>query len=184
MKFLACLLTLCVGLHAERLLTIFQNAIPANPSVNDPNAIELGMRFTATADGIARGIRFYKGNTANGGTHVGTLWTNTGSLLDTCTFSGETSSGWQSCTLTGNVPILSGVIYVVSYHSPLGDYSGDSGFFASSFTNQELSALQDLGPNNNGLFLYGAGGFPTNTFGSTNYYVDITVGFNNFCCIH
>ena len=39
---------------------------PANLSANDPNAVELGMKFTAMTDGSVTALRFYK-SSANGG---------------------------------------------------------------------------------------------------------------------
>ena len=39
-----------------------------------PGAIELGVKFRADVDGFITGIRFYKG-TGNTGTHIGSLWT-------------------------------------------------------------------------------------------------------------
>ena len=46
----------------------------------DTNAVELGVRFKADLDGTITGVRFYKA-TANTGTHVGNLWTASGTLL-------------------------------------------------------------------------------------------------------
>ena len=65
----------------------------------DSNAVELGMRFKADLDGSITGVRFYK-SAANTGTHVGSLWTTSGTLLATGTFSGESASGWQQMTFT------------------------------------------------------------------------------------
>ena len=47
------------------------------PLVNDGQGIELGMRFRSTQDGFITGIRYYKGAGATG-THIGSLWNNTG----------------------------------------------------------------------------------------------------------
>ncbi len=55
---------------------------------------ELGVRFNSDRAGWIKSIRFYKGPN-NGGVHVGHLWTNTGTLLATVTFTNETASGWQ-----------------------------------------------------------------------------------------
>ena len=43
-------------------------------------AVELGVKFRADFDGAATGIRFYKA-AANTGTHIGSLWTDGGTLL-------------------------------------------------------------------------------------------------------
>ena len=50
-----------------------------------------------TVAGSVTGLRFYKA-AANTGTHVGRLWSTSGTLLAEGTFSGETASGWQALT--------------------------------------------------------------------------------------
>ena len=67
-------------------------------------------------------MRFYKGAT-NTGTHVGNLWTRTGTLLATATFTGETASGWQQVTLAAPVASPPNTTYVASYHAPRGHYA-------------------------------------------------------------
>ena len=58
--------------------TIWESdATPANPSVNDSNSVELGVKFQVTTSGWIYGVRFYKGP-GNTGTHTGSLWTDTG----------------------------------------------------------------------------------------------------------
>ena len=51
--------------------------VPPVASENDPNAVELGVKFTVDAVGAITGIRFYKG-AENTGTHVGNLWSSSG----------------------------------------------------------------------------------------------------------
>ncbi len=45
------------------------------------------MKFTSDIAGLVTGVRFYKAPT-NTGTHIGSLWSATGTLLATATFSG------------------------------------------------------------------------------------------------
>ena len=61
---------------------------PPTPADPDTAAVELGVKFRADVAGSITGVRFYKG-TGNTGTHVGHLWTSTGTLLATATFTGE-----------------------------------------------------------------------------------------------
>src|SRR5262249_30596740 len=70
------------------------SAAPGNPSTADSSRVEVGVQFRADLDGTITGIRFYKGST-NTGTHVGSLWSTSGTLLGRVTFSSETASGWQ-----------------------------------------------------------------------------------------
>ena len=84
----------------------------------------VGVRFRADTNGTITGVRFYKG-AANTGTHVGNLWTNTGTLLATATFSGETASGWQQVTFSSPVAVTANTTYVASYHTNTGQYGAD-----------------------------------------------------------
>ena len=150
-------------------------ATPGTPADSDNSAVELVMKFRSDVAGQVTGIRFYKGS-GNTGTHVGHLWTSTGTLLGTVTFSGETATGWQSATLGTPVTVTAGTTYVVSYYAPVGRYAADSGYFAGSgVDNGPLHALKDGTDGANGLYRYGAGGgFPTDTWQSSNYWVDVT----------
>ena len=61
-------------------------------------------KFRSSTAGRIAGIRFYKGAT-NTGTHVGHLWTRTGTLLATATFTNETATGWQEVRFASPVDI-------------------------------------------------------------------------------
>ena len=139
----------------------------------DRQAVELGVRFRASADGYITGIRFYK-SWANTGTHVGRLWASTGALLGTVTFRGETASGWQQANFTTPVPITAGTTYIASYHTTVGGYSVDEGYFAAGgVTNGPLRALSNRA-GGNGVYRYGPGGsFPNQTYNASNYWVDV-----------
>ena len=66
------------------------------------SAVELGVKFTADSNGTITGIRFYKAST-NTGTHIGSLWSSTGTLLASATFGNETASGWQQVNFSTGV---------------------------------------------------------------------------------
>src|SRR5215467_12747185 len=89
------------------------STIPAIVDSGDGNSLELGVRFRSDVAGQVTGIRFYKSST-NTGTHVGHLWSNTGTLLASVTFSGETSSGWQQADFSSPVSIAANKTYVAS----------------------------------------------------------------------
>jgi O-glycosyl hydrolase len=147
--------------------------VPADVAVNDPNSIELGMKFRTDVAGWVFGVRFYKGP-ANTGTHQANLWTSTGDLLATATFSSESASGWQQVYFSKPVAINANTTYVVSYHTSAGTYSVDSGFFTSTITNGPLHGLQDGLDGGNGVYNYSASSvFPNLSFESSNYWVDV-----------
>ncbi|WP_343712238.1 DUF4082 domain-containing protein [Inquilinus sp.] len=140
---------------------------PATVTADDRSPVELGMRFTASAGGTISAIRFYKGP-QNTGTHTASLWTSTGTLLATATFTGETASGWQTVTFSAPVAISAGVTYVASYHTN-GFYSADGAYFTAARSNGPLTA-----PVNAGVYAYGGTSlFPNNTWNGSNYWVDV-----------
>ena len=101
--------------------TIFGSQTPANPSENDTDAVELGVKFRADSNGTITGLRFYKGS-GNTGTHVGSLWSSSGTLLGQATFTAETATGWQQVSLTTPVAITANTTYVASYHATGGRF--------------------------------------------------------------
>jgi hypothetical protein len=148
-------------------------AVPAVPADSDTAAVELGVKFRATQNGSVTGIRFYKGP-GNGGTHVGSLWSRTGTRLASATFSGESTSGWQQVLFTSPVPVTAGTTYVASYHAPQGRYSvTESAFSTAATTRGPLSALANGTDGVNGVYRYGAGGFPSSGYLASNYWVDV-----------
>ncbi|ASN53902.1 hypothetical protein CGQ25_04875 [Sinomonas sp. R1AF57] len=150
------------------------SAVPAVPTVNDANAVELGMQFTSDVAGSVTAIKFYKGS-QNTGTHVGHLWTANGTLLATVTFSGESASGWQTATLSNPVSIAANTTYVVSYYAPNGFYSASGSYFATAADAPPLHGLANTSGHPNGVYKYGTSGFPSSSYNATNYWVDVVM---------
>ncbi|MGC2322970.1 MAG: DUF4082 domain-containing protein, partial [Terriglobales bacterium] len=151
---------------------------PGTPNGQDGSAIEVGVRFKSDVAGNITGIRFYK-SSANTGTHIGNLWSNTGTKLGSATFSGETASGWQQVNFSTAVAITANTVYVASYHTS-GFYAEDDGYFASSgFDNPPLHAILDGSGGINGVYKYGASAFPNNAWESANYWVDVVFSPSN-----
>lgn len=151
------------------LMSLFGNETPATAANSDTAAVEVGTAFTPSVNGQVTAIRFYKGP-GNSGTHTGSLWTSTGTRLGMVTFRNETSTGWQTATLTTPVQLTAGQTYVVSYFAPNGRYAVTSKYFVTPKTVGPLTARAG----NNGLYRYGAGGgFPTSTYNQSSYFVDV-----------
>jgi hypothetical protein len=150
-----------------------QTDVPYQPDHNDPAAVELGMRFRSDTSGTVSGVRFYKG-AGNTGTHVGSLWTTSGTKLASVTFTGETTTGWQQANFATPVTIAAGQTYVVSYFAPNGHYATNPNQFSSAVDRGPLHGLANGFDGPNGVFRYGAtGGFPDSTWQATNYWVDV-----------
>ncbi|MEO5925046.1 MAG: Ig-like domain-containing protein [Bryobacteraceae bacterium] len=148
--------------------------LPSNAAEpNDGGSIELGVKFRATEAGFIRGIRFYKGAT-NVGTHVGSLWSSTGTNLASATFINETATGWQQVLFDTPVAVAANTTYVASYYAPQGHYAFDSAFFNAAVVTPPLRALANGEDGPNGLYRYNAGSaFPNASFNATNYWVDV-----------
>ncbi len=136
----------------------------AAPGVSDSGsgtAVEVGVKFTSDVSGSVTGIRFYK-SSANTGTHIGNLWTATGTKLASATFSGETASGWQSVTFASPVLINANTTYVASYFAPAGHTAQDESYLYpnpsptpyaySPIDSPPLHALRNTNGTVNGLF--------------------------------
>ncbi|WP_237563610.1 DUF4082 domain-containing protein [Arthrobacter sp. H-02-3] len=130
------------------------------------------MKFRSDVAGTVTGVRFYKGS-SNTGTHTGHLWSASGTLLASVTFSGETASGWQQASFSSPVSITANTTYVVSYQAPNGFYSANSGYFSSAADNVPLHGLASGTDGANGVYNYGATAFPTSSYNNTNYWVDV-----------
>ena len=142
--------------------------MPATIDNGASGALELGVTFKSDVSGTIAGIRFYKSE-ANIGTHVGRLWSHTGTLLASVTFSGETASGWQQANFSSPVAITANTVYVASYGLTIGHFSADWNYFATAgFNNLPLHALQT--PDG----VYGSlGTYPMYTHQAANYWVDV-----------
>jgi hypothetical protein len=141
--------------------------------------LELGVQFRADSNGYITGIRFYK-NSANTGTHVGHLWSSSGMLLASATFTGETASGWQQANFSSPVAITANTVYVASYQTSVGHFSLDQGYFATSgVDNTPLHAPADSSGGANGVYAFtSTSAFPANIYNASNYWVDVVFNFN------
>jgi hypothetical protein len=128
----------------------------------DANALNLGVRMTATQAVTITRIRFYKLAESNG-THTAHVWGADRSVLATQSFTGESSSGWQEVTLNSPVAIASGAEFTVGYFTSAGHYP--RGVFDVP-TGSPFSGV-------NGAYEYSAvdGTYPPNNQG-TNYGID------------
>jgi hypothetical protein len=158
--------------------SIWNNSTTPAQTAADSNAVEVGVKFKSNVDGYITGIRFYKGSN-NTGTHIGNLWTSSGQQLATATFTNETASGWQQVNFDRPVPITANTVYVASYHTSVGNYAFEQNYFANAgVDNGALRFLRDGESGGNGVYKYGASGFPDQTYRSSNYWVDVVFTTN------
>jgi hypothetical protein len=151
---------------------IFDLATPSIVDSGDGGSVELGVKFRSDVAGAINGIRFVKAAT-NTGTHVGSLWSNTGALLSQATFTGESASGWQQVKFSTPVAIQADTTYVAGYFAPSGHYSLNGPTLGTAVDNPPLHALANS-TSENGVYAYGlTPSFPANSYQSSNYWVDV-----------
>ena len=157
--------------EAQGGTTVLTTQVPALADASDGGvSYELGMKFQSAVAGSITAVRHWK-SPSETGSHVGRIWTATGTLLATVTFSNETASGWQQQALTTPLSIQPNTTYVVSVN--VNSYFPDTyDELATPIVNGNLSSIAD---GNNGV--HGAAGspgtFPTNSYRNSNYYRDI-----------
>lgn len=143
------------------------SSVPQTVHDPDSTAVEVGMKWSSKVSGNVTGIKFYKGP-QNTGTHTGTLWNGNGTKLAEGTFSGETSSGWQTLIFGNPVHIEANTTYVVSYNAPVGKYSTNQYYFTSKRTSGNIVTQR-----NAGVYRYGEKALPNQSWHSSNYWVDV-----------
>jgi hypothetical protein len=149
-------------------------ATPTTPSDSDSGSVEVGVKFRVDTDGLITGVRFYKG-TGNTGTHIGNLWSLSGTRLATAQFTTESASGWQQVNFATPVAVTANTVYVASYFAPNGHYAGDINFFANAgVDNAPVHLLQNGVSGGNGVYAYGSSSsYPSQTYQASNYWVDV-----------
>src|SRR5262249_32919569 len=122
--------------------TIFNPAARPQYFYDGADPVELGVKFRSDVSGNITGIRFYNG-AADNSVHTGSLWSSSGALLATGTFSGETSSGWQQLNFASPVGITANTTYLASYHTGGSFYYSLNYFQNAGVNNAPLHALID-----------------------------------------
>ena len=133
---------------------------------------EVGVKFTASVAGEVTGIRFYKQTWMGGYLHVGHLWSSTGTLLATATFTNESAYGWQQVNLSSPVAITAGTVYIVSFSTGGGYFGITSSSFSSGVTNGPLEALPNSISGGDGVYNR-AGYFPDVDGNGMNFWADV-----------
>ena len=159
---------------APSVQSLWSANVPANVNAADSNSVNLGVRFHSTVPGQILGIRFYKG-ARNTGTHVGSLWSASGKLLDSVTFTNESATGWQVANFATPINVTASTTYEASYLAPHGHYSYDYNYFNVAHQAGDLVANQATPQYGNGVYAYSsttarpAAASPR----MTNYWVDV-----------
>lgn len=157
-----------VDFAARLAQSIFTTEVPSFAGT-DGIPYELGTRFAVDAEVAVTALRFWKAP-EEAGTHVGRLWTESGTLIAEATFANESPQGWQEQRLASPVPLVPGVTYVVSVATSNGFYVATGGGLAAEVHSPPLRTIAG----GNGVF-GPLGECPTNTYNDTNYFRDVVV---------
>jgi hypothetical protein len=168
----AIFLTVCVEAMGQSFWT--NSTSPSTTeATNDTASVTLGLKFYADVPGSVTAVRFYKG-AHNTGTHVGNLWSSTGTKLASVTFSGETASGWQQANFSSPVSIAANTTYVISYLAPNGYYAIDQYYPWSTFN---PAGSLNVSGSTAGVYAYNSDEanptFPNSSWNGSNYWVDL-----------
>ena len=144
-----------------------------NSNFSEGSDLELGVKFRASTDGYIKAIRFYKQGSM-GGTHTGRLWTSGGSEMGSVVFTGESASGWQEMSFPSPIAVTADTLYVASVSMVDGNYTSTANYFTSNITNGPLTAPSSASVGGNGVFNVNTGSFPSSSFNSANYWIDVS----------
>jgi hypothetical protein len=150
------------------------------PPTNEDASVTLGVKFRSSVSGFVKGVRFFSpDNVAIApGSYTGQLWSTSGTLLASGTFTGVTTNNWQDLVFTTAILITANTTYIASYHTSGNTYVGTPTGFTTGFTNGSLTAPDNASAGGNGVYAYGAtAAFPVNSVGG-NYWVDVLFSSN------
>jgi hypothetical protein len=153
-------------IEARRASLFATTVVPPRSSDNDD--YELGVRLTFGQAGHISAVRYCK-TPGESGVRTGRVWSSSGTLLASATFTNETTSGWQQANLATPVAVAAGQTFVISVNSPAdGGYAYLNRGFSSALTSGPISAAAEAG-----VFSDTPGNFPTRTYQFSNYYRDV-----------
>lgn len=161
-------LGLCVSAFSQSSFWT-STTLPAVASASNTNRVTLGLQFTSDVPGNVTGVRFYKG-TGNTGTHTGQLWSASGTMLASVTFTNESATGWQTAKFATPVKITAKTPYVIAYTAPKGRWAYNEDFAWGSASRAPLR----VNGSSPGVYTFGSGSrFPVGVWKNSNYWVDV-----------
>lgn len=173
----------------------FEFASPPTVAVGDTDACSLGVEFYVSEPAELTHIHFWQPATGSPSvvTRKVALYSTTTGLTGTQVVAPEnlpvSGSGWQSHTLSSSFVLTPGTRYRAVVYHPGGQYVATSNYFSTGGPGYgvglgviydsylTLPSSTDALNSNQMSFIYGQPdiAFPTQTFNSGNYWIDITV---------
>jgi hypothetical protein len=154
--------------------TVWSNSFTPSENTYAYGPYEIGVKFRSDVAGNVTGVRFYKESWMSGPVHVGHLWSASGALLATATFTKESAAGWQQVTFSSPVSILSNTVYIVSFSTGGGYFGITTNYFSRSGVDSgPLHALSNNTPGGDGVYQVGNGTFPSVSGSGMNFWADV-----------
>jgi len=152
-------------------------ATPATPPTFEDASITLGVQFKSSVTGFVKGVRFFSPDAvpATPGTFTGQLWTTSGLLLASGTFTNVTADSWNELLFSEPILITAATTYVASYHTDAIKYVRKIGGLGAPVTNGPLTAQMG-----GGVFAYGATPAYPSISNLDNYWADVIFAPNNY----
>jgi hypothetical protein len=144
---------------------------PTNPSNSNSSYLQLGVKVRSNRDGLIEGLHYFNGD-ANPTSHTARLWTRTGTVVASQTFTNEPTIGWQYVYFTTPVNVAANTTYVMSYDTT-GAFpdTGNGLITPAASASPAIRALAHGEDGGNAVYRFGAG-FPTDSYGN-NHFVDV-----------
>lgn len=164
-----------IGNFTPPVEKIWPTAPAIIPTTHEDASVTLGVKFKSSVAGIVKGVRFFSPDDIDEtpGAYTGQLWTASGTLVASGTFTNVTADGWQELVFATPVSIDANTIYIASYHTNGSKYVATSSGFVTGVTNGSLTAPDNVSAGGNGVYAYGAtANFPNQSVGG-NYWVDV-----------
>ncbi|QEC50093.1 DUF4082 domain-containing protein [Baekduia soli] len=130
---------------------------------------EMGTRFYVDKSMRLTTLRFYK-DAGETGTHIGRVWNASGTQVASVTFANESASGWQKAVLATPLSLTAGAIYTASVGLN-SRFVMTEGGLSAQLSNGSLHSVVGA----NGVFASAAGSYPTSSWHTSNYFVDVVV---------
>ena len=163
----SCPCTLMTGLVPAKL----SNPVQDGRTGTGPWSYELGTKIVVDQQSTLTAIRYWK-DLRETGTHTVRVWSSTGALLASQVVTGETAGGgWQQANLNTPLVLSPNTVYIVSFNINAFFATTRSGL-ATPLTAGIAHTANDV---KNGVYGSSAGVFPTQSFSSTNYFVDVVI---------
>ena len=149
--------------HIACNASLFPTAVPQSIASGEGKTWEQGVEVSSSLSGVIKQVKFWRAAEEPQGGHTAHIWTTSGTLLKSATFTETSDPGWQSATV--NFPISAGVRYRVTYNIHYVVAKTFNVFSNGPITKGPLTAWGSY-------YSTPAGTFPT-TYSTSNLFADI-----------